>query len=177
MLYLSQEGARTVTRDSTDGVFDELYARHAAAAGRLAYLLTGDRELSEDLVHDAFIKAVGRWRHLRQPEAFEAYLRRTVINLAHSHHRRRSVERRYLQRHGSQLPTSSPAPELELDDALRAALLTLPPRQRAAVVLRFYEDQSEAQTAELLGVSTGTVKSLTWRGMARLREVINDAQH
>src|SRR6266566_9470783 len=65
-----------------------LYGRHAPGAVRLAYLLTGDPALAEDLVQDAFVKLAGRLAHLRDPEAFDAYLRRTVVNLANSHFRR-----------------------------------------------------------------------------------------
>jgi RNA polymerase sigma-70 factor (sigma-E family) len=163
-----------VATGSSEPPFDELYARLAPSAGRLAYLLTGDRELAEDLVHDAFIKTVGRWERIRNPEAFDAYLRRTIINLTRSHHRRRLVERRYLRAWASEPETADPQGETSLDLPLRRALLSLPPRQRAAVVLRYHEDLSEAQTAELMVVSVGTVKSLTSRGMAKLREVMGD---
>ena len=76
----------------------ELYVRHASDAVRLAYLLTGDRALAEDLVQDAFVKLAGRLVHLRDPGAFEAYLQRTVVNLSRSHFRRRKVERAYVDR-------------------------------------------------------------------------------
>src|SRR3954447_9659168 len=75
-----------------------LYLRHADGAVRLAYLLTGDMTLAEDVVQDAFVRLAGRLVHLRDPGAFEAYLRRTVVNLSRSHFRRRYVERAYLQR-------------------------------------------------------------------------------
>lgn len=169
------DGVTTSSGAAADSGFNDLYARHVAEAGRLAYLLTGDRELAEDLVHDAFIRAVGRWRHIRQPEAFDAYLRRTIVNLANSHFRRRSVERRYLRKQAAIRELATPAPETPMDRPLRAALLSLPIRQRTAVVLRFYEDLSEAQTAALMGCSTGTVKSLTSRGMTKLREVFDRA--
>lgn len=76
----------------------ELYVRHAPDGIRLAYLLTGDRALAEDLVQEAFARFVGRLLHLRSPEAFEPYLRRTIVNLCRSHFRRRRVERAYLER-------------------------------------------------------------------------------
>ena len=78
----------------------ELYVRHASDAVRLAYLLTGDRALAEDLVQDAFVKLAGRLVHLRDRGAFEAYLQRTVVNLSRSHFRRRKVERAYVEREG-----------------------------------------------------------------------------
>ena len=170
------ERTEVVATGRSEPPFDELYARLAPSAGRLAYLLTGNRELAEDLVHDAFIKTVGRWERIRNPEAFDAYLRRTIINLTRSHHRRRLVERRYLQARASQIPVTESPAETHLDDDLRNALLALPPRQRAAIVLRFFEDLSEAQTAELMVVSVGTVKSLTSRGMAKLRKVLDVEQ-
>src|SRR5437016_11762255 len=80
------------------GRLGELYVRHADDAVRLAYLLTGDRALAEDLVQDAFVRLAGRLVHLRDPDAFDAYLRRTVVNLSNSYFRRRKVERAYLER-------------------------------------------------------------------------------
>src|SRR5437588_10602578 len=88
----------SVVADS--GRIGELYLRHADAAVRLAYLLTGDLALAEDLAQDAFVRLAGRLVHLRDPDAFSAYLRRTVVNLSRSHFRRKRVERRYLQRAG-----------------------------------------------------------------------------
>src|SRR6184192_809214 len=85
-------------RDVDAGSLGELYLRHADDAVRLAYLLTGDRDLAEDLVQDAFVRLAVRLVHLRDPDAFHAYLRRTVVNLSHSHFRRKKVERAYLER-------------------------------------------------------------------------------
>ncbi len=80
------------------GRLGELYLRHGRNAVRLAYLLTGDRHLAEDLVQDAFARLAGRFVDLRAPDAFEAYLRRMVVNLARMHFRRRRLERLHLQR-------------------------------------------------------------------------------
>ena len=77
------------------GLLADLYARHADEALRLSYLLTGDGALAEDLVQDAFVRLAGRLLHLRDPGGFHAYLRKTIVNLARSHYRRRAVERRY----------------------------------------------------------------------------------
>src|SRR6266700_3616319 len=76
----------------------ELYGRHASGAVRLAFLLTGDRALAEDIVHDAFVRMHGRFQDLRNPDAFEWYLRRTVVNLSRSHFRRVRRERAYVER-------------------------------------------------------------------------------
>ncbi len=146
----------------------ELYVQHAPEGIRLAFLLTGDRALAEDLVQEAFARLVGRLRHLREPYAFGAYLRRTIVNLATSHFRRRRVERAYLERVARRRDVET-NPDSELDERMYEALLGLPKRQRAAIVLRFYEDLSDVQTAEILRCSAGTVRSLVSRGMKTLR--------
>src|SRR5437764_686009 len=129
----------------------QLYERHAPGAVRLAYLLTGDRASAEDLAQDAFVKVAGRLVHLRDPGAFDAYLRRTVVNLSHSNLRRKRVERLYLLKHRSAAgQAAAETGSFEDREELWSALLRLPERQRAAIVLRFYEDLSEAQTAEIL---------------------------
>lgn len=147
----------------------ELYTRHADGAYRLAYLLTGDRALAEDLTQEAFIRLVGRFLHLRNAGGFEAYLRRTVINLANSHFRRRRAEQASLERRAALREPEPTSLDLGDNDLMRRALLRLTPRQRAAVVLRFYEDLSEQQTSDLMRCSVGTVKTLTSRGMEALR--------
>jgi RNA polymerase sigma-70 factor (sigma-E family) len=146
----------------------ELYVRHAPDAIRLAYLLTGDRTLAEDLVQEAFARFVGRLHHLRDPDAFESYLRRTLVNLSRSHFRRRRVERAYLDRLARAAPRGVDQTE-DLDEMMHEALLRLPPRQRSAIVLRFYVDLTDAQTAEAMRCRPGTVRSLVSRGMATLR--------
>lgn len=151
------------------GRLGELYERHAPEATRLVYLITGDASLAEDLVHEAFVKLLGRFRDLRNPDAFHWYLRKTVVNLARSHFRHAKVEREYVQREGRN-PVEAPAADPTERDAMWSALGALSERQRAAIVLRYYEDLTEAQTAEVLGVRLGTVKSLVARGIARLRE-------
>ena len=147
----------------------DLYVEHAPDGIRLAFLLTGDRSLAEDLVQEAFVRLVGRLRHLRDPNAFGAYLRRTIVNLSTSHFRHRKVERAYLER-VARAPQPRSNPNEELDETMHDALLRLPERQRAALVLRFYEDLSDVQTAEILRCSAGTVRSLVSRGMTTLRE-------
>jgi RNA polymerase sigma-70 factor (sigma-E family) len=155
------------------GRLGELYREHAEQAMRLAYLLTGDRVLAEDLVQEAFVRVAGRFAHLRDPDAFGAYLRRSVVNLANSHFRRRRVERAYLSRATSDSSIGAgigPAgPSVEDRDQLWHALGRLPQRQRAAIVLRYYEDLSEARIAELLRCRPGTVKSLLSRGLEAMR--------
>jgi RNA polymerase sigma-70 factor (sigma-E family) len=161
----------------SDGRLESLYRSYAPDALRLAYLLTGDRALAEDLTQDAFVRVLGRFRDLRNADAFWWYLRRTVVNLSNSHFRRLRVERAYLARERSYAEglarrATSP-PDVEERDRLRSALGVLRPEQRAAIVLRYYEDLSEADTADVLGCAVGTVKSLVSRGMQRLREELD----
>jgi RNA polymerase sigma-70 factor (sigma-E family) len=156
------------------GPLAELYLAHADRARRLAYLLTGDQATAEDLVQDAFIRLAGRLAHLRDPGAFEAYLRRTVVNLSNSHFRHRRVERAHLDRQGGSSEAGvEPAAAFDARDALWSALGTLSDRQRAAIVLRYYEDLPDARIAEVLGCRIGTVKSLVSRGLDALREEIH----
>jgi RNA polymerase sigma-70 factor (sigma-E family) len=148
----------------------DFYALHADSAKRLGYLLTGDKELAEDITQDAFVKIAGRLGGLRNRDASAAYLRRTMVNLSRSHFRRKRVERNYLHR-----ATSMHRPEMVEDrdvlasDALWNELQRLAYRQRCAVVLRYYEDLSEQETADVLGCSVGAVKALTNRAMEQLR--------
>jgi RNA polymerase sigma-70 factor (sigma-E family) len=167
----------TAPREAVEGgrgTLAELYQAHADRARRLAYLLTGDRAVAEDLVQDAFIRLAGRLAHLRDPGAFEAYLRRTVVNLSNSHFRHRRVERAHLDRQGGDPDAGvEPVAAFEARDALWAALGSLSDRQRAAIVLRYYEDLPDARIAEILGCRVGTVKSLVSRGLEALREDIH----
>jgi RNA polymerase sigma-70 factor (sigma-E family) len=169
----AEAGRDGLERVGDTGRLGELYRRHAGDAARLAYLVTGDRALAEDLVQEAFVRLAGRFRDLRNPDAFDLYLRRTVVNLARSHFRRKRVERAYLAGRGRE-PADQPTeqPDLHGHDELWTALLELPERQRTALVLRFFEDLSEVATAEVMGCPVGTVKSLASRGLHRLRAIV-----
>jgi RNA polymerase sigma-70 factor (sigma-E family) len=152
---------------------DELYRRHAGGAVRLAYLLLQDPTLAEDIVQDAFVKVAGRLVHIRDPGAFDAYLRRTVVNLCRSHVRRRMVERAFVKRETAAAERESarwPTSSLEDREVLWRALGRLPERQRVAIVLRFYEDLPEVQVADILRCRPGTVKSRVSRGLETLRD-------
>jgi RNA polymerase sigma-70 factor (sigma-E family) len=147
----------------------DLYERTAPGAVRLAYLLTGDRSVAEDITQDAFVRVSGHLAHLRVGGAFDAYLRRAVVNLAKNHFRRKAVERAFLER--ERPTTTSPSHEQPLveREATMEALARLPQRQRAAIVLRFYEDLSEDAIAQILRCRNGTVRSLVTRGVQALR--------
>ena len=155
------------------GELADLYVRHVPA-NRLAFLLTGDRAHAEDLVQDAFVRCVGRFGHLRAREAFDAYLRRTIVNLHSSRLRRLRVEREWLSREIGRAKRvgASGLPDVPGREDMWRRLATLPPRQRAVLVLRYYEDLSERETADALRCSVAAVKSLTARATAALREGI-----
>jgi RNA polymerase sigma-70 factor (sigma-E family) len=163
----TQEDARVTEADGSR--LAELYAAHAAEAIRLAYMITGDRQLAEDLVQDAFVKLAGRFAHMRDPGAFDAYLRRAVVNLANSYFRRKRLERAYLARAAGEPARNTPGPDLSRRDELWIGLMALPMRQRTAIVLRVYEDLPEQRVAELLKCRPGTVRSLVSRGLKELR--------
>jgi RNA polymerase sigma-70 factor (sigma-E family) len=136
-------------------------------------LLTRDPHLAQDIVQDAFVRAFGRFGHLRHAGAFSSYLRKIVINLARDHFRHRAIERLAIERVASvHEATAPPADQLGERDAMWEALLALPYRQRAVLVLRYYEDLTEAQTAELLDCSVSAVKSLANRAMKSLRVTV-----
>jgi RNA polymerase sigma-70 factor (sigma-E family) len=162
-------GTGTLEQAESRGRLADLYLSYSDGALRLAYLLTGDRSLAEDLVQDAFVKLAGRFADLRDPGAFEAYLRKTVVNLARMHFRRTRLERAYLQRQNREPGPNATLPDVAAYEEMKRALLSLPHRQRAALVLRYYEDLSEAQIAEVLRCRPGTVKSLLSRGVRGLR--------
>lgn len=148
----------------------EMYGRFAPEGIRLAYLMTGDRAIAEDLVQEAFIRFVGRLHSIRDPGAFDAYLRRTVVNLSKNYFRHRALERADLERQASQRRPLQEDRDVSEYEAMRLALLGLPPRQRAAIVLRYYEDLHESQIAEVLRCRPATVRSLISRGLEALRQ-------
>jgi RNA polymerase sigma-70 factor (sigma-E family) len=172
---MMDEGSQlTMERPSAVGLA-ELYARYVPPAVRLAFLLTGDRSRAEDLVHEAFVRCIGRLGHLRAHEAFDAYLRRAVVNLHTSGLRRRRAERAWLARHGVvEAERSASMPDVGGREDLWRALRQLPARQRAALVLRYYEDLSERDTAATLGCSVAAVKSLVQRGGEALRRIVGE---
>jgi RNA polymerase sigma-70 factor (sigma-E family) len=164
----------TVTADdSITSRLEDVYVRHAPAALRLAYVLSGDPEMARDLVQDAFVKVAGRFRYLRQPDAFDAYLRRTIVNLQTTRLRRLRVERSSLAREAA-FPVAAVEEGHEARDEIWQAILGLPPRQRAAIVLRYYEDLSERQAAEVLRCSVGALNQLVARAITNLRSQIGE---
>jgi RNA polymerase sigma factor (sigma-70 family) len=153
----------------------ELYERHVGRAVALAALVGGDADAAEDIAHEAFIRSAGRLSGLRDPSAFDAYLRRTVVNLCRARARRAAIERRYVRWLAPRENTLAPS-RTEDQDVLWRTLRDLPHRQRAAVVLRYYEDLSEEQVADLLRCSPRAVNALVSRAMAALRERIQEEE-
>ncbi|MFN2506994.1 MAG: SigE family RNA polymerase sigma factor [Acidimicrobiales bacterium] len=154
---------------------EDLYRRHAPEARRLAYLLTGDRAEADDVVQDAFVKLAGRLFALRSPDASGAYLRRVVVNTVLSRSRSRRRDQARQDRSARLSGVDAWADHEPPDGPLWDALQRLPERQRAAIVLRHWLDLSEERTAELLGCPPGTVKSQVSRGLATMRETMNNA--
>jgi RNA polymerase sigma-70 factor (sigma-E family) len=150
---------------------ETLYREHAQNAMALAYLLVGDAATAEDLVQDAFVAVAGRFQHLRSEEAFYPYFRRAVVNKAMSWWRKHATEQAYLLRQGSAAETAE-IPDVATSDYVWRAIATLPPRQLAAVVLRYYEDLSERQASEVLNCSPAALKSLISRALTSLKQNI-----
>jgi RNA polymerase sigma-70 factor (sigma-E family) len=149
--------------------FTDYVAARRRTLIRTAYLLCGDAHLAEDLVQGALIKAVGRWKKIGDNP--EPWLRAVMVN-DHISRWRRHRGREQLR---DVVPDASTAAgDLDRTLALAAALQQLAPRQRAVIVLRYYEDLTEVETARVLGVTVGTVKSQHRDALARLRPLIPD---
>jgi RNA polymerase sigma-70 factor (sigma-E family) len=147
------------------------YARgRSAALTRIAYLLTGDAHLAEDLVQETLLSVVGRWRRIVAGGDPDAYVRRALYHKHISFWRRRR-RRPDLVHEPADRPIPDPAARIADGLTLRLALARLAPGQRAVLVLRFYEDRTEEEVAELLGCRVGTVKSQTRDALARLRRI------
>jgi RNA polymerase sigma-70 factor (sigma-E family) len=160
-----------VSGSSTGDKLEDLYLCHGPEALRLAYLLTGDRELAEDLAQEAFVRIARRLTGLRDAGAVRWYLRRTVVNLAHSHLRRRRVERAHMPVLVSSVALArTGTADVETTQAVRDAIARLSPRQRAVVVLRYYQDLTDQQIASVLNCPVGSVKSALHRATAILRQ-------
>ncbi len=157
--------------EGRDG-FESFVAARRQALLRTAYLLTGQHEDAEDLVQVALVKAVPHWKKIAASP--EPYVRKILAREAISKWR----GRRWREVPSEQLPeVGVPPDDVTGREAMRAALMQLAPRQRAVVVLRYYEDLTERQTAETLGISVGTVKSQARDALARLRELVPDLSY
>ncbi|MFF4342842.1 MULTISPECIES: SigE family RNA polymerase sigma factor [Kitasatospora] len=166
-------GFAAAAADAPGASVDQLtdaYRAHYRSLLRLAALLLDDLSSCEDVVQEAFIRVHAARRRVRDPEKTLAYLRQTVVNLSRSTLRRRLLGLRLLPK---PMPDMASAEEGAYDalerDELKAALRGLQRRQREVLVLRYYADLTEAQVAEVLGISVGSVKAYGSRGIAALR--------
>ncbi len=154
-----------------DEAVTSLYAAHYRSLVRLSALLLRDVGEAEEVVQDAFVAMHGGWKRLRDADKALAYLRQAVLNRSRSALRRRAVREKHSPAPPSYVPSAEHQALLTEDHhTIVAALRTLPERQREAIVLRYYADLSEADTALAMGVSRGAVKSHTSRGMSALRK-------
>lgn len=156
-----------------DAEFKAFYDHEGPRVREMALFMVGDRELAADLAQEAFLRTYGRWSRIRNGDP-GPYVRRALANLCKNAYRRKSVERRQWAR-----PRTATSVELpNLDETLRvaAALKTLPPMRRAAVVLRYYEDMSDEQIAVTLDRPLGTVKSDIRRSLQALEPLLREAR-
>ncbi len=151
---------------------EALFRAEYRALVRLASLLLDDRGAAEEVVQDAFVKLHVAWAKLREPERAAAWLRSAVLNGARSRLRHRAVRRRHLTVARDRVEVDFLA-DVE-QRRMIAALRTLPERQREALVLKFYADLSEAETAVAMGVSAGSVKTHVHRGLAALERLLEE---
>lgn len=160
-------------RGTDNDAYTAYVTARAAALRRIAYLLCGDWHHAEDLVQAAIIKLYVHWRRASRAENLDAYTRQILLRTWLDERRLGWFKRVRAAGAATDVP-DRPAPDSDpvLQLALRQALRHLPPRQRATVVLRFWEDLSVAETARLLRCSEGTVKSQTAQGLAALRRML-----
>ncbi|SEK66720.1 RNA polymerase sigma-70 factor, sigma-E family [Streptacidiphilus jiangxiensis] len=167
-------GPVTVAVGATVDHLTETYQAHYSSLLRLAALLLDDTASCEDVVQEAFIRVHSARRRLRDPDKTLAYLRQTVVNLSRSTLRRRIMGLRLLQK---PMPDAASAEEGAYDalerDELILALRGLQRRQREVLVLRYFSDMTEAQVADTLGISVGSVKAYGSRGLAALRTTMD----
>jgi RNA polymerase sigma-70 factor (sigma-E family) len=164
-----------MTNDRAVAELEQFLAERADRLLRTAVLLTGSREAGQDLLQTALERLLRHWRTLRGDP--EGYLRRTLYNLAADGFRRQGrLQRKLLLLRADTRPQPDVTAPVDLRDALVRMLVQLPPRQRAVLVLRYWEQLSEAETAAVLGWPEGTVKSATSRGLRRLRELADGWQ-
>lgn len=161
-----------VERDERVG---ELFNRHYTPMCRLAYVILGDGPLAEEIVMEAFLKTFTGWSRIRDIDAADAYLRRAVVNLCRSKIRRKVIEARVNAVHHGREELRPPDWDAEVHETRRevwTAVQTLPEKQRACVVLRYFEDLAEADIAAALDCSVGTVKSQLSKARAKLERIL-----
>ena len=152
-----------------------LFRLHYAPMCRLAFLIIGDEHTAEEIVMEALLKTFSGWRNVRDPAKAEAYLKRTVVNLCRSKIRRRTLEKRTAGTLRKPSTVADPDPaSYGSSGEVWDAVLELPERQRACIVLRYYVDMPEAEIAEVLDCSVGTVKSQLFKARSKLETSLAD---
>ena len=154
--------------------FDHFVAGSTTSLVRTAYLIVGDLHEAEDLVQETLLQVARRWPRVSRMEYPSAFARKILVNLAVREGAKRSRRRAELREGaaGDRKGAAAPATPLEPQDDLHAALASLPPRQRAVLVLRYFLDLPEAEVAAAMECSVGTVKSTTSRALTRLAQVL-----
>jgi RNA polymerase sigma-70 factor (sigma-E family) len=168
------ESGRERDRDR-DGELAALFNQHYDSLRRLAFVMIGDGPAAEEVVMEAFVKAMSRWRLFRKADYPGAYLRQIVVNLARSKMRRKAIEYRVNAMTGGNPAEERPGWDAEAQTTqmdLWSAVTKLPDRQRVCIVLRYLEDLTEPEVAEVLDCPVGTVKSQLSRGRAKLAEML-----
>jgi RNA polymerase sigma-70 factor (sigma-E family) len=160
-------------RPSLQGAFTDAVEQHTRDLARFAYLICGDRDQAEEVVAEAFAKTWPRWRRGRVDDLLP-YVRRAIVNEINGRGRRRRLQRREEERRHAARPDGRFEHHVDERHALWPLVIRLPLQQRAVIVLRIVDDLSEEQTAALLGVPPGTVKSRLSRGLANLRSMMED---
>lgn len=177
-----QDADEDGSRWAADDALSEMYAAHWHSLVRLSWLLVHNQHIAEETVQDAFISMHSRWGRLREPELALAYLRRCVVNASRSVLRHRNVERRHVAselEYSPDVRRHEPSAEQHALDhfsgeTLIQALAGLSSRQREVLTLRYYLDLSEAQIADALGISAGSVKAHAHRGLTTLRATMEE---
>jgi RNA polymerase sigma-70 factor (sigma-E family) len=158
---------------SDEDRFTEFVRAHSASLFRTAYLLTGDYQRAEDILQSALVRVYQHWPRVDAMEWPVGYARKVVVNQTASWWRRRSSHESLLQQ-GDEPAWGGRVDDVAEHERVWNAVLTLPRRQRAVVVLRYYEDLTEAQIAEVLGMAPGTVKSHSHAATRRLAELLGE---
>jgi RNA polymerase sigma-70 factor (sigma-E family) len=177
-LVAAQEPTESRGTDARAAV-TALYQEHAVGLIRLGVVMLGDRPAAEDVVQEAFAGLYRRWNHLTGPDRALGYVRSSVLNGCRSRLRARLRDERLAAASPATLPAASAEHSVLIGEehaAVLAALRRLPDRQREALVLRYYLDQSELQIAALMGIGRGTVKSTTSRALAALARLLEESQ-
>lgn len=162
-----------VVKPADEADFRAFVAARSRSLLWFAHVLTGDAHLAEDVVQTALAKTALAWPRVRRKDNPEGYVRRAIVTTHLNALRRKPWREQPREAIPDDMSAADPEQELDERDAMWTALAELPPKQRAVLVLRYYEDLSEADIADVLNCSRGTVKSQAAKGLSRLREIVD----